>query len=50
MGRGLWQLCAKFGKLPHEFMACGDPEYAFIVTGWNDNTERDNEAHKKAGK
>lgn len=50
MGQGLGQLCAKFGKFPHEFKACGDAEHAFIVSWWNEATKRENEAIKKAGK
>jgi hypothetical protein len=47
MGQGLLQLLGFVGKFPHEFnefKACGDAEWAFILTGWNEKIERENKA------
>lgn len=43
MGQGLFQLCAKLGKFPHEFEACNDEEFEYLKAAWN-------EENKKAGK
>lgn len=50
MGQGLFQLCAEFGKLPHELGACSDEEFEYLKAAWNDKAQREEEAKKKAGK
>jgi hypothetical protein len=49
MGQGLFQLCAEFGKLPHEFRNCTDEEFEYLKAAWNEKTRRENEATKKVG-
>lgn len=49
MGQGLFQLCAEFGKLPHELCSCSDEEFEYLTAAWNEKTRRENEAKNKAG-
>lgn len=49
MGQGLFQLCGFLDKFPHEFKACSDAEYVYLLSAWNEHIRQENKAIKDAG-